>query len=192
MTDLQDRRDLETTVYQPAEDSHLLATTAIDAIDGDLRVLDVGTGSGFVGAMIAERTGATVVGVDINPHACRRARNRGIEVVRGDLVAPFADNQFDVVVCNPPYLPEPAMGAFDDWMETALSGGESGQALIKRLLATVGRVLTPTGIVLLLVSTITGVDDIATYAGEQGFSSIVVAEDAYPFETLTVLKLIQH
>ncbi len=126
MTDLAERRGTETKVYQPAEDSHLLAETAAEEIAGDELVLEVGTGSGYVSEYVAEETGARVVGADVNPHACERARERGVEAVRADLVSPFRDEAFDAVVFNPPYLPTDPDDERDDWMERALSGGESG------------------------------------------------------------------
>jgi release factor glutamine methyltransferase len=191
MTDLADRRGIETDLYEPAEDSLLLADAAVEAVDGDDLVLDVGTGSGFVGARIHDDVGARVVGSDLNPHACRRARDAGIEAVRADLVDPFRDSVFDVVTFNPPYLPADAAAARDDWMEVALTGGDTGRAVIDPFLDSVGRVLAPDGDVLLLVSTLTGVDEVVERAGERGFSSVVVDETSFPYETLVVLKLVR-
>lgn len=187
--DLKERRGLDEQVYQPAEDSFLLASAAVDDIEAEDRVLDVGTGSGIVGEYIHEKTGAKTVGIDINPHACRAAVTRGVEAVRGDLVSPFAANSFDVIVCNPPYLPDHPDGTFDDWMEQALTGGETGRELIDQLIETMPRVLTTDGTAYLMISTLTDVDAVATAAGSRGFGVAAVAEQAYPFETLTVLKL---
>lgn len=190
-SDLAERRGQTETVYQPAEDTHLLATAAIDHVAPDDLVVDVGTGSGFVAATIGEKTGASVIGTDLNPDACRQARERGVETVRANLLDPFAADAVDVVVCNPPYLPIDPDEERSDWMEVALSGGESGLAVIEPLLAGVGRVLGPDGIVVLLVSSLTGVDAVVELASEAGFSAVAVAEDSFPFETLTVLKLVR-
>ena len=193
MGDLADRRGLETEVYQPAEDSHLLATTLADDFgeigDEPLRVLEVGTGSGFVADYLAENTGASVVGADLNPHACRQARDRGVEVVRADLVAPFRDGVFDAVAFNPPYLPRDPAAEREDWMEVALTGGESGREVIEAFLDDVGRVLAPGGSVYLLVSTMSGVDEVVEYAADRGFSAAALRDESFPFETLTVLRL---
>ena len=143
MTDLAERRGMETQVYGAAEDSHLLARAAVERVESDDLVLDVGTGSGYVAATVAETTGARVVGSDLNPHACRRAREAGIEAVRADLVTPFRDGTFDWVLFNPPYLPTPEGEERDDWMERALSGGESGREVIDPFLDTVRRVVEP-------------------------------------------------
>lgn len=188
---LAERRGMDTTVYQPAEDSALLAGTVADDLAGTspTRLLDVGTGSGYVGARLAAATGVWVIGVDVNPAACRRARDQGIEAVVGDLVGPFRDRTFDVVVFNPPYLPADESAAWDDWFEVAVTGGRTGRAVIDRFLDTVGRVVEPDGVVYLLVSTYTGVEAVVEYAGGLGFSAAAIADASFPGETLTVLKL---
>ncbi|ERH10157.1 MAG: HemK-related putative methylase [halophilic archaeon J07HX64] len=186
---LADLRDVE-TVYQPAEDSRLLAETALEQAGvgpGDL-VIDVGTGSGYVAARIRDETGARVVGLDINPDACRQARDTGVPVVRADLLEPVC-GPVDLVVCNPPYLPTPPEQEWDDWMEAALSGGENGRAVVDRVLDTVGRVLAPDGRLLLLVSSLTDPDAVRETAAEAGLDTAVVAEESQPFERLVVLEL---
>jgi release factor glutamine methyltransferase len=190
VTDLAERRGVETTVYQPAEDSALLAAVAEDSVASGERVLEVGTGSGWVAERVASETGANVVASDLNPHATRQARDRGVEAVRADLVSGFRGGSFDVVLFNPPYLPEDAAAAREDWMETALSGGEDGRAVVEQFVDAVGRVLAPEGYVLLLVSSLTDVEAVASYAGERGFSTVAMREESYTFETLSVLKLL--
>lgn len=176
-------------VYAPAEDSHLLARTAADRVDADDLVLDVGTGSGYVAAHVRAETGATVVGSDRNPHACRAARDRGVASVRADLTGAFRGGTFDAVLFNPPYLPTPPARQRDDWLERALSGGETGRRIIAPFLATVRRVLAPDGRTLLLVSTLTGVEAVESLAVEGGLRSERVGEESFPFETLLVLEL---
>lgn len=175
-------------VYQPAEDSHLLAVAAREAVSPADRALDVGTGSGYVASQMAE-VGASVVGTDINPHACRQAREHGIRAVRADLTDAFRDEAFDLVTFNPPYLPTAPDEERTDWMAMALSGGEDGRAVIDPFLADVGRVLAPGGRVLLLVSSLSGVEAVTERADEVAFESTTVATDSFPFETLSVLRL---
>jgi release factor glutamine methyltransferase len=199
--DLAARRGLSRKVYEPAEDSGLLAS-AIEK-RGHGRLLEVGTGSGWVAERAAAVDGVTeVVASDRSPHACRAARDRALaggtadrapafSVVRADLVAPFADGAFDTVAFNPPYLPTDPENEWDDWMERALSGGESGRELIDPFLESVARVLRPDGIVLLLVSSLTGYDAVLDYATDQAFGidDGAVVEESYPFETLSVVAL---
>jgi release factor glutamine methyltransferase len=197
--DLADRRGMETKVYQPAEDSGLLAA-AVEA-RGRGRFLEVGTGSGWVAEQAAREVDAVtdVVASDLSPHACRAARRRALgdrgsplfDVVRGNLVEPFATGAFDTVAFNPPYLPTDPENEWDDWMEQALSGGESGRELVDPFLDTVGRVLAPGGVVLLLVSSLTGYDAVIDRAEACGFAHEVVVEESYPFESLSVVALTQ-
>lgn len=186
---------METEVYQPAADSRLLAAAAVERVDATERVLDVGTGSGYVAARVAVETDAAVVASDVNPHACRRARANArddgvdLRVVRGDLTRPFRASEFDVVVFNPPYLPADPDAARDDWMERALTGGESGRAVIEPFLDDVSRVLAPGGRVLLLVSTLTDIGAVAAYAADRALEASTVREESYPFERLAVLSI---
>ncbi len=190
MRDLAKRRGLDLTVYEPAEDSRLLAETVVDHLETAETLLDVGTGTGYVGARIQETTDARIVGIDLNPHACERAHARNIDVVRGDLVSPFEPDSFDAVVFNPPYLPTAPGPEHADWLAVALSGGESGRTVIERFLGSLDRVLAPGGVAFLLVSTHTGLEEVAAYAGQHGFRAVTLAEMSLPGETLTVLKLV--
>jgi release factor glutamine methyltransferase len=197
--DLASRRGMETAVYQPAEDSALLARAAVGHAEG--RTLEVGTGSGWVAEQVAAETGASVVASDVNPGACQQARERadglreaggrGFEVVRADLLAPFAADAFDTVLFNPPYLPTDPDNEWGDWMETALSGGKSGRELIEPFLDDVGRILAPGGEVLLLVSSLTGYEEVLAYAADRGFTHEVAVQESYPFETLSVVVFSQ-
>ena len=177
-------------VYRPAEDSGLLAEAAIEVAHG--RVLEVGTGSGWVAEQIAEERGLRVVGSDRNPHAAAEAHARGVEGVVADLVAPFEDDAFDTVCFNPPYLPTDPENEWDDWMERALSGGETGRAVIEPFVADVGRVLAPDGVVLLLVSSLAGYNAVIDLIAAAGFDHEVVREESFPFESLSVLRLWQR
>jgi release factor glutamine methyltransferase len=175
-------------VYEPAEDSALLARTTAEQLGGEERVLDVGTGSGFVATAVAD-TGATVVASDINPIACERARDAGHAVVRGDLLGPFQAASFDVVTFKPPYLPTPPEREWDDWMEHALSGGEDGRRLVDPFLAGVGRVLRPGGRAFMLVSSLTDIEAVRSEATNQALSAEIIAEESHPYERLVVLAL---
>lgn len=184
---LAERRDVA-DVYAAAEDSKLLADTVVEHLDGDEVVLDVGTGTGYVGRRIREEVAVSVVGVDINPVACRQAAQTGLPVVRGNLVDPFASDTFDVVVCNPPYLPTDPEREWDDLMERALSGGPDGLAVVRPLLETVSRVLGEEGTLYLLVSNLTDPTAVRSLAESVGLTGEEVAVERHPFEALYVLR----
>lgn len=71
-------------------------------------VLDLCCGSGVAG-IVAAATASRVVAVDLNPVAVRCAKANAvlndveIDVRHGDLFSPVSGEQFDVILCNPPY-----------------------------------------------------------------------------------------
>lgn len=173
-------------VYQPEADTFLLLRAALREVRPGDRVLEVGTGSGRIAAAILE-TGARVVGTDINPHAVLAARSCGVEAVRTDLAAGLA-GPFDLVVFNPPYLPTIAEDRIDDWLEYALDGGPDGRRVIERFVRDLDRVLAPYGRLLLLVSSVTGIDAVRETLGGHGFISFVVDQENCEGERLYVLR----
>ncbi|MCK9276469.1 MAG: class I SAM-dependent methyltransferase [Methanoculleus sp.] len=179
-------RGVPDQVYPPAEDSYLLLRAALREVRPTDRVLEVGTGSGYVAAGLLGRA-AGVVATDINPHAVACARARAVEAVRADLVAGLT-GPFDLILFNPPYLPTLPDERIDDWLEYALDGGPTGRAVIERFIADVGRVLAPFGRVLLLVSSLTDLDAVRELFARRGFVSFVVDTEPLEDETLFVLR----
>lgn len=178
-------------VYQPAEDSELLAQVAVERIAPADRVLEVGTGSGYVAQRVHEETGSSVITTEINPHACRQAHGRftnGCEIIRTDLVAGLS-GEFDVLLFNPPYLPTDPTIEGEDWMERALSGGPDGRIVIEEFLERVERVMASDAHVYLLASSLTDLEAVRACAEKNGFDARIVAEKSIPFETLAVFEI---
>lgn len=174
-------------VYQPREDTFLLRDAALTEVRSEDRVLEVGCGSGAVIAALKERT-AVVVATDINPHAVRAGRERGVETVRTDLVAGLC-GPFDLVLFNPPYLPTLPEERIDDWLEYALDGGPTGRETIERFASEVGRVLAPSGRILLLVSSLTEPDKVRQLFADLGYTVLLVATEEIEGEELMVFRI---
>ncbi|MFP4188358.1 MAG: HemK2/MTQ2 family protein methyltransferase [Halobacteriales archaeon] len=170
-------------VYPPSEDTYLLRDAALEDVRSEDAVLEVGTGSGVVAEALADEA-RCVVATDINRDAVRAARERGVEAVRTDLVAGL-DASFDLVVFNPPYLPDDEQTP-DDAMADALGGGETGREVAERFLDDVPRVLAPDGRVLLVASSLSGVEE---FEERDGYEAERVASDRYFFEDIVVLRL---
>lgn len=80
---------------------------------GATRILDIGTGTGLVALMMAQRfPEAQVLGIDIDPDATMQAKQNAenspfAERVRIECIdaTKMIDNEgFDAIVCNPPYF----------------------------------------------------------------------------------------
>lgn len=173
-------------VYEPSEDSFLLAEAALSEIRDSETILEVGCGSGIVSAVIKANTGARIVGIDINPHATECTKQNGIEVIRGDLLS-CIKGKFDIILFNPPYLPTGPEERTDDWLNVALDGGHDGRRIIYRFLKDAGRCLAKNGMILLLVSTLTGVEEVKSKIISLGYNVEQKAKERFMFESLSVI-----
>ncbi len=173
-------------VYEPLEDSFLLADAVLSEIRESERILEVGCGSGFISAVIKANTKASIIGIDINPYAAKCTKENGIEVILGDLVS-CIKGRFDLIIFNPPYLPTEDGERQKGWLNVALDGGYDGRKVIYRFLEDAGRCLVLGGKILMLVSSLTGIVEI----GSQMFSlGYIVEENRHEkcmYEQLTVL-----
>lgn len=110
-------------VLIPRDETELLVRKAIDLIKtahhggqsgvrGDMKVLDIGTGSGCIACMIAKFTSAQVLGVDISTDALNTALDNASRlnlfnkaIFRKSDIFSNVHEKFDVIVSNPPYIP---------------------------------------------------------------------------------------
>jgi release factor glutamine methyltransferase len=179
--------DHSNQVYPVREDTLLLLEAARSEVRSSDRVLEVGTGSGYIASELRRIT-PNVVATDINPHAVRMAKEKGVEVVRTDLVAGLCGT-FDLIVFNPPYLPTRQEERVEDWLERALDGGPSGREVIERFLRDIERVLAPGGRILLLISSLTGKGAVDDLISQQGFHGRIVQSTVIEGEELLVILL---
>lgn len=132
-------------VLIPRNDTELLVDTALTALKGrkmDARIIDLCTGSGCIGCAIAKELPAThVVLADISRAALQVAKqnvqknklNPRVTCVEVDALAvpPMMLGSFDMLVCNPPYIPKADIEKLDGSVKnyepiSALDGGEDG------------------------------------------------------------------
>ncbi len=174
-------------VYQPEQDTYLLLSAVAKEIrDGDT-VLEVGTGSGIIAQACGERV-VRCVATDVNPHACRMAHTMGVEVIRTNLYDGLK-GPFDLILFNPPYLPTAENERMDDWLEYALDGGPDGRTVIREFASGLHRILHQYGRVLLLVSSLTGIQETRELFADHGFLSCIVGEDTTEGEHLVVFRI---
>ncbi|MGK9165862.1 peptide chain release factor N(5)-glutamine methyltransferase [Inquilinus limosus] len=143
----------------PRPDSETLVEVALAAApDRDLRVLDLGTGTGcLLLAVLHDRPAAFGVGVDRSEAAARVARENaralGLANRAAFLVGDWATAlgaRFDLVLSNPPYIPEGEIAALEPEVRDhdprlALSGGADGLDAYRALAAALPDLLTPGG-----------------------------------------------
>ena len=126
--------------------------------------LDLCTGSGALAIATAQAGARSVTAVDVSRRAVLAAwinalLNRvRVRPLRGDLFAPLGGRRFDAIVSNPPYLPGSGDELPDSGPQRAWDAGTDGRALIDRIAAGAATHLKPGGVVLLVQSSLCGVD----------------------------------
>jgi release factor glutamine methyltransferase len=127
------------------------------------RLLDVGTGSGAIAIALAhELPEAIITAIDLSASALEMARRNAdrnglsdrIRFLPGDLLAPAAREQFDIVVSNPPYVAESERTALDVEVRNfepaiALFAGDDGLEIYRRLIPEAYKAISAGGILLL-------------------------------------------
>jgi release factor glutamine methyltransferase len=174
-------------VYQPAEDTYLLLGAALAEARPADGVLEIGCGSGFISQKLEPKV-SRLLATDINPHAVRAARARGVEVIRADLFRGIK-GKFDLIIFNAPYLPTQPEERTGQWIDYALDGGESGRQTVDRFIEDLAGHLLPGGRALLLISSLTGLAEVRRTAASARLTAEVVAEEGCFFERLYVLRL---
>ncbi|HPJ30347.1 MAG TPA: class I SAM-dependent methyltransferase [Methanothrix sp.] len=180
-------------VYEPAEDTYLLLAAALEEVDPQDLVLEVGCGRGVISRSLAPRA-RRVIATDLNPFALRSLRGRpGIEAVRADLFKGIGAGErarLDLVIFNPPYLPTEEDEVLKGWLNFAFDGGKTGRETIDRFLEGLKDHLEPRrGRALLLVSSLSDPAKVREKAEEEGLAVEVVAREKHFFEELLVLRL---
>jgi len=177
---------LDENVYEPAEDTFLLAET-IDVKPGEL-ALDIGTGTGLI-ALLMARKARFVLGVDVNPRAVELARKNAllngitnIEFRVSDLFENVS-GKFDVITFNAPYLP----GEPEEPIDLAFVGGKTGREVIDRFISEVPKYLTKNGRVYLVQSSITGIERTLELFENVSLKAEVVARRHLFFEDIVVI-----
>ncbi|MFN3005381.1 HemK2/MTQ2 family protein methyltransferase [Mycolicibacterium wolinskyi] len=192
----QDREPADTMivvdgVYAPQEDSQLL----VDVMEKTglavaRNVADLCTGSGVVAVNAAKQGASSVMAFDICPRAVRCARanaatsSAAVEVHRGSWARAAEFGPFDLVVCNPPYVPHDpdsealpaAIGPARAW-----DAGYDGRMVLDPLCEAVPDLLADGGSLLLVQSEFADPRKTLAMLSAAGLDADVVAWQWIPF-----------
>ncbi|MEA5445459.1 peptide chain release factor N(5)-glutamine methyltransferase [Gammaproteobacteria bacterium AB-CW1] len=149
------RVDANTLIPRP--ETELLVDLALDLMPaGGVRALDLGTGSGAIALCLAdERPAWSVSASDESAAALSVARDNAqrlglkLRLLEGDWFEPVTGERFDLIVSNPPYIPEQdphlAQGDLPHEPRTALAAGDDGLDDLRRIIREAPAQLTPNG-----------------------------------------------
>lgn len=180
-------------VYEPAEDTFLLAENL--SVDENDVVLDMGTGCGILGILVAKKA-REVVATDLNPHAVDCAKMNAklnkvadkMDIRLGDLFQPVKrDERFSLVLFNAPYLPSD-LDEEKTWIGRAWAGGSMGRKLIDRFISEAPQYLNKNGRIFLVQSSLSNVNVTLHKLTETGLNARILAEKKVMFETIVLIE----
>ena len=164
-------------IYEAREDSFLLMKYIKNYAKGE--ILDIGTGSGIL-AKEASKYGE-VLAVDIDQDALDLVKKLGIKARKSYLFSNVKES-FDLIIFNPPYLPEDQEE--DEDSKKITTGGKNGYELIERFFSQTKKHLKKDGKILIVFSSLTG--DVFKIMEKYGFEFRILEKEKLFFEELYV------
>lgn len=177
-------------VFVPRPETEALLEWALtQELSDSPMIVDLCTGSGALAVALAHaRPQARVVAVDDSSEALRYARRNGegsaVVVLEADVTAPGVladyDGQVELIVANPPYIPdgatlEPEVAEHDP--AHALFGGPDGMAVIGPVVALAARLLCPGGSVAVEHDDTTAAQTVAVFEAAGVFGEVASHRD---------------
>lgn len=82
------------------------------------RILDIGTGTGLLALMSAQRSEGNIDALELDPNASQQAKNNvenspfagRIQVIQQDIKQFISDEPYDTILCNPPFFSDHLKG----------------------------------------------------------------------------------
>lgn len=155
---------VDKNVLIPQPDTEILVEEAIkicNTYSGDIKVLDLCTGSGAIGISIGKYVkNAKVYATDISDEAINIAKKNAkqnnvnnIEFIISDMFDNIKETNFDIIVSNPPYIETDVIPLLSEEVKKepiiALDGGKDGLKFYKIILSEYKKYLESEGYLLL-------------------------------------------
>jgi len=186
-------------VLVPRPETELLVEIALKELanlaDTKLpRILELGTGSGAISVALAtESPQAQIFATEISPaalaiarrNACRHGVSKGIRFLQGDLFTALDqehENDFDLVVSNPPYIPRGEISNLEAEVSrweprAALDGGVDGLNFYRLIAQEAPNYLRQGGVVAVEIGATMGSSVLALFRDSAAYLDIQVHQD---------------
>ena len=176
----------------PRPDTEILVENVLNNVDKDkeIEIVDIGTGSGaIILSLLVNLPKAQGKTVDISSKAIEVPKENAVnlqvndrcEFFVGDLFAPLNGNKFDLIVSNPPYIPQKDIATLEDDVKeyepvSALTDGGDGLSYYRRLLSEGKAYIKENGFIALEIG-IYQSEDVKQIAMDNGWKNIKIIKD---------------
>ena len=170
----------KTEHYSPSEDTIFFANYIEDEKGNN--ALDIGTGSGYLAQVLLTNFNH-VVATDTNYNSIKKAH----AVIDDCVCCNAADAlhiDFDLVICNMPYLPS------DEIVDTTVDGLHEGLEVPFRIIKSAKNVLKKNGKMIFLTSSLANYEKLLKQTESLGFHVKIVATKKIFFEELILVEAI--
>ena len=186
-------------VLIPRDETEIVVRHAIDIIDknGLKTVLDIGTGTGCIACSISENTKCTVTASDISAKALATAKtnaknlHQNIKFIESDLFDNISDEKFDLIISNPPYIPQGTNVQKEVEFEpkTALfTSEETGTEYYKQIITDGKKHLTEGGHIVFELG-INQSETVKGYFEQNGYKDITIQKDLAGIDRVISAKI---
>lgn len=186
----------------PSDDSILLANCMKDYRGNT--ALEIGVGSGIITKSLSANF-EYVIGTDLvlEPlRSCKQNDSRyhrntdkllkdvnGFELICADAASPFRRCVFDLIVSNPPYLPDDYDSGGKRINDGAIYGGTNGMEMTLHIIQSSVLSLKREGSLLIIVSSLSDMPRLDELLRELKMTMKIIMEKKLFFETLSVVEI---
>ncbi len=176
------QKKLLDSYYKPAEDTFFIADY-LKTQKGKI-ALDIGTGSGFLAHLLSKNFDC-VIATDIDILALRKAH----EIIDNCICCNAADSlhtDFDLIVCNLPYLPSEKLS------DISVDGLREGIEIPTIIIKSAYEKIKKNGKLIFLTSSLANYNLLFTEAESLGFTVKVIDKKRLFFEELILVECIKN
>jgi len=192
------------SVLIPRDETEILVRKAIEIINtnGLRKAIDLGTGSGCIACMVAKNTNCQIIGLDISSDALNTALDNASRLNlfnkaifrKSDIFSNVkADEKFDIIISNPPYIPKKEKAEIQKEVrfdpELALyTNDEEGLDFYREITSSAPNVLNREGYLLFELGAGQS-DKVTCLLKDNGFRNIEVIKDLAQIDRVIVGQL---
>ncbi len=182
-------------VYEPAEDTYMVIDN-LHIIKKQSKILDLGSGSGALGIM-AYPYAKRIISIDFSPFAVENTKwnfkknnmYQKSNVIQANYLEKLPINyKFDVILFNPPYLPDSNEDTQDKWLRKSWAIGKGIDAINGAFKQNIQYIIKPNGFVLMISSSITQLDKVFSIIERYRFKARIIDKKSYFLEKLYLIK----